>query len=126
MATALLKPRDHMTCWRREAIPARFHYGTNPRIPPFLCLADDGPDGAWKLAKTAPRGTQNGGEHGYDNQSPDMRALFIATGPAFLPGKRIAVFDNVDIAPLLRDLLGLPAGAGLDGDDRPFRGVMKK
>jgi hypothetical protein len=55
-----------------------------------------------------------------------MRALFIATGPAFARGKRIGDFDNVAVAPLLRDLLGLPAGAGLDGDDRPFRGVLRR
>lgn len=126
VAAALTRPHPHMSCWPRTAIPARFRYGTNPRIPPFLCLADDGPDGAWKLAKTAPTFRQQGGEHGFDNAAPDMRALFIANGPAFVPGRRVETFDNVDIAPLLRDLLGLPAGTGLDGDDAPFRGVMTK
>lgn len=128
VASALLRPHAHMTCWRRpgpsgvegERIPARFHYGANSRVPPFLCLARDG----WTLAKTAPAKPEAGGNHGYDNDLPDMRALFIANGPAFAVGKRLATFDSVDIAPLLRDLLGLPAGAGLDGTDEPFRGVM--
>jgi hypothetical protein len=31
----------------------------------------------------------------------------------------------VDVAPLLRDLLGLPPGTGLDGDDTPFKGVLR-
>ena len=32
---------------------------------------------------------------------------------------------NVDVAPLLRDLLALPADPKLDGNDAPFRAVMK-
>ncbi len=122
VAADLLKPHDHMRCWRKQDIPVRFHYGANSRVPPFLCLAEDG----WTIVKTAPDKTWTGGNHGYDNDLPDMRALFVANGPAFESGKRIATFDNVDVAPLLRDLLGLPAGAGLDGTDAPFQSVMTK
>lgn len=126
VAAALLRAHPHMTCWRKAQLPARFRYGTNPRIPAFLCLADDDAKGAWSIVKTAPTAPGSGGNHGFDNGSADMRALFIANGPAFARGRRIAVFDNVAVAPLLRDLLGLPAGADLDGDDRPFRGVLKR
>jgi len=35
-------------------------------------------------------------------------------------------FDNVAIEPLLRDLIGLPAEAGLDGTDAPFQKVMQR
>ncbi|MEG8040528.1 ectonucleotide pyrophosphatase/phosphodiesterase [Sphingomonas sp. LR60] len=124
VAAALLRPHPHMQCWRKEQIPARFHYGRNPRIPAFLCLGEDGPGGGWSIAKTAPTRQESTGSHGFDNDAADMRALFIANGPAFRAGKHLATFDNVDVAPLLRDLLGLPAGQGLDGDDRPFRGVL--
>ncbi|WP_298668284.1 ectonucleotide pyrophosphatase/phosphodiesterase [uncultured Sphingomonas sp.] len=122
VAAALLKPHPHLTCWRKAEIPARFHYGSNVRVPPYLCLADDG----WTTMKTAPATPFTRGEHGYDNDLADMRALFIANGPAFAAGRKLPVFDNVDIAPLLRDLLGLPAGTGLDGTDAPFRAVLNK
>jgi predicted AlkP superfamily pyrophosphatase or phosphodiesterase len=118
----LLKPHAHMDCWRKGAVPARFRYGTNPRIPPYVCLAETG----WLILKSAPTEPFHGGAHGYDNRAPDMAALFIANGPAFVGGKRLASFDNTDINPLLRDLLGLPASAGLDGDDAPFRPVLKR
>jgi hypothetical protein len=52
-----------------------------------------------------------------------MAALFIAHGPAFRPAK-LPPFDNVDVYPLLRDLLGLPAKPGIDGTDAPFRDVL--
>ena len=122
VAAALLRPHAHMTCWRKANIPIRFHYGSNRRIPPFLCLAEDG----WTLAKTAPAKAYAEGSHGYDNALPDMRALFLAQGPSFARGKLLPPFDNVDVAPLLRDLLGLPAGAGLDGTDAPFRKILTR
>lgn len=118
---ALLVPHAHLQCWRKTEIPARFHYGANPRIPPYLCLADIG----WLTAKTAPTTEVDRGNHGYDNMAPEMEALFIANGPAIKPLGRIASFDNVDIAPLVRDLIGLPPGRDLDGDDTPFRKALR-
>lgn len=122
LARALAVPRPHMHCWRKEAIPARFHYGTNPRIPPWLCLADVG----WLIQKTMPTKPETGGNHGYDNDAPEMRALFIGNGPAFRAGVTLPTFDNVDVAPLLRDLIGLPPGKDLDGNDAPFRKAMTR
>ena len=118
----LLAARGHMRCWRKADIPARLHYGTNPRIPPLVCLADPG----WmiltreSLAKL-PAGT--GGEHGYDPASPLMAALFLAAGPDFRSGQVIAPFDNVDVYPLLIRLLGLKAPPG-DGSMAPLRGAL--
>jgi len=45
------------------------------------------------------------GEHGYDNDDPDMRALFVASGPAFRRGLVVPEFDNVDVYPLLAHVL---------------------
>jgi predicted AlkP superfamily pyrophosphatase or phosphodiesterase len=117
---ALLRPHAHLQCWRKAEIPARFHYGTNPRIPPYLCLAEPG----WLVERTAPTKAETGGNHGYDNDAASMRALFVANGPAFRAGVTLPVFDNTDVAPLLRDLLHLPPGSGLDGSDAPLRRVL--
>ena len=121
LARALTRPHPHLACWPKSAIPARFRYGANLRVPPWLCLADVG----WLVVKTTPTKPSSGGDHGYDDRAPEMRALFVASGPAFRPGVTLAPFPNTDIAPLLRDLLGLPAGQGLDGDDAPFRTALK-
>ena len=117
----LLGHHAHVDCWRKRDIPARFHYGTNPRVPPYLCLAETG----WLVLKTRPDKPFAGGNHGYDNRSPAMRALFIANGPAFTGGRKLSDFSNTDVAPLLRDLIGLRAGDNLDGTDAPFRNVLK-
>jgi predicted AlkP superfamily pyrophosphatase or phosphodiesterase len=112
----------HLTCYRKGDVPERLHYGRNPRVPAILCLPDTG----WTVVVHPPKYKIEGGAHGYDNDAPEMRALFIASGPAIRPVGKIPTFDKVDIAPLLRDLIGLPPGQGLDGDDAPFRGALGK
>ena len=113
---ALLAPHAHMNCWRKAQMPARLHYGTHARIPPLLCLADDG----WTISTRDDRLEHSNreaqkGEHGYDNDDPKMRALFVAHGPAFRRGLVVPEFDNVDVYPLLTRVLGIRAAPN-DGD----------
>ena len=112
---ALLAPHEHVSCWRKSEVPARLHYGSHPRVPAIVCLAEDG----WKIGTQAMRDRSDrhieGGEHGYDNADPNMRALFIAHGPAFKQGLTVAEFDNIHVYPLLARLLGIKPEAN-DGD----------
>ena len=101
---ALLKPHPHMSCWRKGELPARFHYGSNPRLPPIVCVAAvGGMIGNHDYDKPGRRPTL--GEHGYDNDAPQMQALFIASGPDFRRKLVVPEFDNVDVYPLLAHLL---------------------
>lgn len=104
---ALLKPHDHMTCHRREDLPKRLHYGRNPRVAAIICIAEPG----WSILAGPPMWPVRGGAHGYDNQDPDMLALFIANGTG-LTGD-IGIVDNVEVYPLLMQMLGV---APLPGD----------
>lgn len=103
VAQALLVHHDHMTCWRKADIPQRFHFGKNPRVPPFYCLADVG----WMVEAAHTAYPTPKGEHGYDPADPQMAALFIAHGPSFNHGVSLASFDNVDVYPLLAALTGV-------------------
>jgi len=111
---ALLGRHAHYQCWKKQDLPARWHYGSNPRIPSIICQMDEGWD-ALSRQSIARRSYQDRGSHGYDNALPSMRAVFIARGPSFKQGKVIAPFDNVDVYPLLARLLQVPAAAN-DGD----------
>ena len=100
----LLKPHPHMSCWRKAEMPARFHYGQNPRVPPDVCLAETG----WLILPfLGARQRIQGGTHGYDPDDPTMAALFVAHGPAFRKGAVQPAFDNVDVYPLLAKLIGV-------------------
>ncbi len=46
-----------------------------------------------------------GGAHGYDNQDPEMLALFVASGTG-LEGD-IGIVDNIEVYPLLMRLIGV-------------------
>ena len=111
LEAALLREHEHMECWRKSEIPARFQYGSHRRIPPYLCLPDTG----WTIAETVSGSAWSGGNHGYDPFAPEMAALFIANGPAFRSGATLGSFQNTAVAPLLRHLIGLPAAAKADG-----------
>lgn len=45
--------------------------------------------------------------HGYDNEEPSMRALFMASGPAFKKNYTALPFDNIDLYPLISKILNL-------------------
>ena len=102
---SLARPREHVQCWPKAELPARFDYGQHPRVPPFICLAEIG----WSLAtrESLQRNPPSGGSHGYDPDDPKMAALFIASGPAFAHGVQLSSFVNVDVYPLLARLLGI-------------------
>jgi len=112
---SLLVPHAHMTCWRKTQTPARLHYGTNARIPPLLCLAADGWTISTRHSLVTPDREEHKGEHGYDNDDPNMRALFVAHGPAFRHGQVVPEFDNVDVYPLLVNILKMQPAPN-DGD----------
>ncbi|SKB80876.1 alkaline phosphatase family protein [Sphingopyxis flava] len=105
---ALLKPHDHMVCHRRENLPARLHYGRNPRVAAIICIAEPG----WSIIAGEPEWPIAGGAHGYDNQDPEMLALFVATNTG-LKGD-VGTIDNIEVYPLLMKLIGttpLPSDA---------------
>lgn len=108
VAVALQKPHDHFRCWAKADIPARFHYGKNPRVAPFFCLPQTG----WTLTTRAYKPKKpEWGAHGFDPESPEMAAVFVANGPAFRAGVTLPAFDNVSVYPLLAKLLGVVPAA---------------
>lgn len=111
-------------CWRKEDLPARWHYGTHPRIAPIVCQMHEG----WDMiprAAVAQRPVHARGSHGYDPALPSMRALFLASGPSFRTATRIPAFDNVHVYPLLARLVGI-APAPNDGELAPLLPALRE
>jgi predicted AlkP superfamily pyrophosphatase or phosphodiesterase len=124
LETALLKPHPHMTCWKKSQIPARLHYGHNPRVPPLVCSARVG----WLIISDRTSLLHHGrpvwGEHGFDNAAPQMRALFLAHGPGFRRHVVVPAFPNVDVYPLMTHLLGVTPQPN-DGDYDAVSDMLK-
>jgi predicted AlkP superfamily pyrophosphatase or phosphodiesterase len=105
---ALYGKHPHLAVWRKAEIPARFHYRDNRRIPPVLALADPG----WSVVLRRSDVLQHpetlrGGAHGYDDTVSVMRAIFLASGPAFRNGYVAPAFRNIHIYDLIAGILGL-------------------
>ncbi|MEO8012010.1 MAG: ectonucleotide pyrophosphatase/phosphodiesterase [Dokdonella sp.] len=121
---SLVRPHAHMQCMRKSDVPARLHYGRNARIPPLLCIAEHG----WIIFDRATVAREKHfslGEHGYDIDHPEMRSLFVGSGPAFRTGVVLPPFDNVDVYPLLAKLLGVRAQPN-DGDIASTRAALRQ
>ncbi|HPF60731.1 MAG: alkaline phosphatase family protein [Gemmatimonadetes bacterium] len=106
--------------WKQD-VPGRLEFGTHPRVPAIVAIAREG----WTVTSRAriDRVTP-GGNHGFDNALPSMRALFLASGPAFRRGVVLPAFPNVDVYPLMMHILGLEPAPN-DGSLEPLRAALR-
>ncbi len=119
----LANAHPHMKVFRKEDFPARFHYSGHRRIMPLMCLADDG----WAINTRLPGSDArsfNGGNHGYDNLLPSMRATFIAHGPAFKRGLLVEPFQNIHVYNIMAKILKLEPAAN-DGSSDSVRVMLR-
>ncbi len=100
---AFIQPHEHMRCTRREDLAEHLEYGSNPRVAAIICLADPG----WVIISGEPRYPVTGGAHGWDHLHPDMRATFLANGPAFAGASDPEIIDNIDVYSILARLIGV-------------------
>lgn len=110
---------------RDENMPERYHFSNNDRIAPVWIMPHTG----WAIVThdemDVAEAQKNGdvyhprGIHGYDNEHPLMRAIFIARGPAFphAPGSRMEAFQNIEVYNIVCDSLGI--------EPRPNNGTMR-
>ena len=98
---------------RDEDMPERFHFTKNERIALIWIMAHTG----WAIVTKEEYDVAKGqradevfhprGIHGYDNEDPLMRAIFVARGPAFphTPGSRLEPFQNIEVYNIVCDSL---------------------
>jgi predicted AlkP superfamily pyrophosphatase or phosphodiesterase len=111
--------------YRREDVPARLHYNTGDLIPPVLLLADD----HWTLEQRSRWSVVwsrvNLATHGWDPATPNMGALFIASGPAFRQRVEIPDVANIHVYNLLCAALGIKPAPN-DGDQQLARAALRR
>lgn len=121
---ALKNAHPNLGVYRPDEIPAHLEFGTHRRVAPVVGIADPG----WSVTTHSSFDSRperyDGGNHGYDNSDPDMRALFIAAGPAFREGVASAAFPNTDVYELVMAILGLTPEPG-DGDLARVQHLLK-
>jgi len=109
----------HIYAWKHDSLPERLHYGTNIRTQDICVVAYPG----WAISTSWRKGYY-GGSHGYDNAFTDMHAIFYAAGPAFKKEYLQPTFENVNIYPLMAEILGLNP-ADMDGKLKNVAGMLR-
>jgi predicted AlkP superfamily pyrophosphatase or phosphodiesterase len=103
-------------------LPARWHYSEADdhyhRIGDIVLVAHE-------PLMFSNHGHVSAGEHGYDNSLPDMGATFYAWGPAIRSGMRIPAFENVNVYPLIAEILGLTPDQPIDGSIKALKPILK-
>ncbi len=106
----------------REKMPKKLHYGAKDdrydRIGDILLIPE------WP--RVFSRGTPKPGQHGFDPAKvKDMYASFYAWGPAFKSGMKIPAFENVNVYPLIAEILGLNYTEKIDGKKEVLKPILK-
>lgn len=108
----------HFKVYKKGEFPAEWNYdrAESPRIPPIMVLCDIGY--VMDYEKEKPAGIL--GYHGYDPESAEMRAIFLARGPDI--SEELLVRDpvqNVDLYPLMTRLLTIDSSnvSSMNGTD---------
>lgn len=102
-ALEILQTVPHIKAYKKEELPAKYKYGTHPRISNLVVIPDIGAYVQFRATST-PR---QGATHGYDNYAPEMQAIFYAAGPSFKKGVRQPAIANVNLYLLICKLLHL-------------------
>ena len=125
VASIRAKAPPQVNVYLREEVPARLHFRASNRISPVVLICDD----HWNLETKAgwPKRvlTYTRGNHGWDPETPNMGALFVAQGPVFRRGETIPAFDNIHVYNLLCTVLGVQPAPN-DGDNRLTRTVLRR
>lgn len=117
------KTRDYQV-YLTEKFPAKLHYRTSEdrfgRMGQILLV----PSAPKVFLESGSKKTL--GKHGYDPfKVPEMRATFVASGPAFKEGKKIGKFRNVNLYPMVAEILGLKVSQTIDGSPKTAKKVLK-
>ncbi len=107
----------------KKDMPKYLHYGAKDdyfnRIGDIVLIA--------RWPKVFSDWKPGAGYHGYDPAVvKEMDATFFAWGPAFKTGLKIPAFQNVDIYPIVTQILGLKQTAKIDGKPHVAQKILKK
>ncbi len=112
--------------YKADDLPARWALDDVNRRGDIIVVGEPGVYIGYKRAfETSGPGSSNKGTHGWDvANAPEMRGLFIASGPMFKKGLTIPPVDNVHVYPLVLNMLKLSTMESHDGDLNVLKPIL--
>jgi predicted AlkP superfamily pyrophosphatase or phosphodiesterase len=122
---ALKKEAKDYEVYLRVNIPSHYHYSKKDdrynRIGDIILIS------TWPKVFNIHNGKLDPGWHGFDPDAvKDMHATFYAWGPAFKSHLQISAFRNVNIFPMITDILGLNYTFKVDGTRALAKEILLK
>ncbi|MDO5104383.1 ectonucleotide pyrophosphatase/phosphodiesterase [Capnocytophaga sp.] len=119
-----LAPR--VSLYYRNETPAHWHYNKDERIGDIFLICEHPyymiPNKNHPTAKK----TNKWGTHGYDPYTtPDMGGIFYAFGHNIKEGYKLKSFENINVYPLITNILGVNPPAEIDGKEHVLQPVLK-
>jgi len=119
---SIYREAKNFDVYLKSKMPKKYHYGLKDdrynRIGDIVLVAK----APYYFSNNKP----NPGAHGYDPyEIPEMKATFIAWGPAFKQNISLPAFENIHIYPLLAKILGLHYEHKIDGRERVLKEILK-
>jgi predicted AlkP superfamily pyrophosphatase or phosphodiesterase len=111
----LFRKHPALHVYKKENLPAWLQYGTHPRVPAIIGIAEKGWTITTHTQAILRRLRGFGGAHGYDPRNRDLHGLFVAAGPRVRRGHLAPPFQNIHIYEFMCELLGLKPARN-DGD----------
>ena len=115
---------EHLNVWKHGEVPAYLNYGTSNRLGQIIAS----PDLGWQFNFSPSKSL---GTHGFDCKETDMMVAFRAVGPSFKAGYEApftegeqSAFRNIDLYPLLCELLGVQP-APVDGKLERIQNILR-
>lgn len=115
---------DKFKVYRRANVPKNLHFNSNAREGDPVVV----PTGPFNIVAHAPGNSMPSirGVHGYDPETiPSMKAIFYAAGPDIRVGVDVQPFENINLYPMIAEILGLRIGS-VDGQSAVLQVVLKK
>ena len=109
--SSTLDALEGVSAWQKEDIPAHLFYGTSPRFPGIVVVADS----LWSIGTQSGLSDYSFAAHGYDNAFTDMHTIFLGEGPAFREAYVSHPFYNVEVYGIVAHILNLTP-VQTDGD----------
>lgn len=121
----ILKEKEtHYKVYRKEDLPNYFHFNKHPFIPEIIVIADLGALIQTNKMKNNLYGTDKA-THGYPKDFIEMHGIFIANGSQFKKGMKTGTLWNIDIYPLLCELLKINPRSNIDGNIERIRFILE-
>ncbi len=121
----LIEKSQNFKVFKRDEIPGYYHFSQHPFIYSLILVADPGYSLIDNYGKKNGFYLQSKGNHGYDKDFLDMHGIFVAAGPSFKKGFKTGTLWNIDIYPLLCEILNIKPVQLIDGSLERISFVLK-